>query len=122
MGVNANRFIKNVGLEQFSLCGLNHLPVATAISSENAVPCQPVIQPPRAPKRLNQQHLALPLLAEGRVYFFGKEGKCAVLKAGNPFEKLAENLLEGTLGATPAIVGQANDLRTGRHPYRIGRE
>ena len=36
-------------------------------------------------------HLASPLLAEGRVYFFGKDGKTTVVKAGQPFGKLAEN-------------------------------
>lgn len=71
-------------------------------------------------ERLNQQHLASPLLAEGRVYFFGKEGKTTVVKAGQTFEKLAENQLEGTVIATPAVVDGSIFLRTDTHLYRIG--
>ena len=70
-------------------------------------------------ERMNQQHLASPLLAEGRVYFFGKEGKSTVVKAGKKFEKLAENQLDGTVVATPAIVDGTIFLRTDTHLYRI---
>lgn len=73
-------------------------------------------------ERLNQQHLASPLLAEGRVYFFGKEGKTTVVKAGKTIEKLSENLLEGTVIATPAIVDGTIYLRTDTHLYRIGKK
>ena len=73
-------------------------------------------------ERLNQQHLASPLLAEGRVYFFGKDGKCTVVKADKKFEKLSENHLEGTVIATPAIVDRTIYLRTDTHLYRIGKK
>ncbi|MSU57852.1 MAG: serine/threonine protein kinase [Pedosphaera sp.] len=73
-------------------------------------------------ERLNQQHLASPLLAEGRVYFFGKEGKTTVVKAAKQFEKLAENQLDGTVIATPAIVDGTIFLRTDTHLYRIGKK
>jgi hypothetical protein len=73
-------------------------------------------------ERMNQQHLASPLLAEGRIYFFGKSGKTTVIKAGKQFEKLAENLLEGDVVATPAIVDGSIFLRTDGYLYRIGKE
>lgn len=73
-------------------------------------------------ERLNQQHLASPLLAEGRVYFFGKEGKTTVVKADKKFEKLAENQLDGTVIATPAIIDGTIFLRTDTHLYRIGKK
>ncbi len=73
-------------------------------------------------ERMNQQHLASPLLAEGRIYFFGKSGKTTVIKAGKQFEKLADNLLEGDVVATPAIVDGTIFLRTDTHLYRIGKE
>ena len=73
-------------------------------------------------ERMNEQHLASPLLAEGRLYFFGMNGKTTVVKAGKSFEKLAENRLEGTVVATPAIVDQTIFLRTDTHLYRIGKE
>ena len=71
---------------------------------------------------MNQKHLASPLLAEGRVYFFGMSGKTTVIKAGKQFEKLAENQLEGDVVATPAIVDRTIFLRTDTHLYRIGKE
>ncbi len=73
-------------------------------------------------ERLNQQHLASPILAEGRVYFFGKEGKCTVVKADKKFEKLAENQLDSPVVATPAIVDRTIYLRTDSHLYRIGKK
>jgi len=73
-------------------------------------------------ERLNQQHLASPLLADGRVYFFGKDGKTTVARAGKSFEKLAENLLDGVVVATPAILDRTIFLRTDSHLYRIGKE
>lgn len=73
-------------------------------------------------ERMNQQHLASPLLAEGRIYFFGKGGKTTVLQAGKQFERLAENLLEGDVVATPAIVDGTIFLRTDTHLYRIGKQ
>jgi outer membrane protein assembly factor BamB len=77
---------------------------------------------PHWQERQNQRHFASPLLAEGRIYFFGNEGKCTVVKADKKFEKLAENQLEGTVVATPAIVDGAIFLRTDTHLYRIGKE
>jgi len=73
-------------------------------------------------ERLNQQHLASPLLAGGRVYFFGKEGKTTVVKAARTFEVLAENQLDGTVIATPAMVDGTIFLRTDTHLYRIGKQ
>lgn len=72
-------------------------------------------------KRLGGTYLASPLSAEGRVYFFGMNGKTTVVKASKPFESLAENSLEGPLAATPALVDRSIFLRTDRHLYRIGR-
>jgi len=73
-------------------------------------------------ERMNEPHLASPLLAGGRVYFFGKEGKTTVVKAGQPFERLAENQLDGPVVATPAIVDRTIYLRTDTHLYRIGKQ
>jgi len=73
-------------------------------------------------ERMNEQQLASPLLAEGRLYFFGMNGKTTVVKAGKPFEKLAENLLSGVVVATPAILDRTIYLRTDTHLYRIGKE
>ena len=70
-------------------------------------------------ERLGGQHLASPLLADGRLYFFGQSGKTTVLKPGRQFERLAENAIEGTVVATPAFVGRTIFLRTDTHLFRI---
>jgi outer membrane protein assembly factor BamB len=69
--------------------------------------------------RLGEGTLASPIAAAGRVYFFGREGKTAVVKPGPTFEPLAENKLEGTLIATPAVAGKSLFIRTDTHLYRI---
>ena len=70
-------------------------------------------------ERLKGDHLASPILAAGRLYFFGKEGNATVLKAGSPPERLGEGRVEGLVTATPAAVGKVLYLRTDTHLYRI---
>lgn len=70
-------------------------------------------------ERLGEAHLASPLLAAGRIYFFGREGTTTVLKSSGAVERLAQNKLDGTVIATPAIVGTALFVRTDTHLYRI---
>ena len=70
-------------------------------------------------ERLGGLHLASPLYAEGRVYFFAQDGRATVVKAGRQFVKLAENRVEGPLVATPAIVDGAIVLRTDSELYRV---
>ncbi len=69
--------------------------------------------------RLGGTAMAAPVYAAGRVYFWGRDGKTVVLKAGRQMEKLAESQLGGTIVASPAIVGNAIFLRTDTHLYRI---
>jgi hypothetical protein len=73
-------------------------------------------------KRLGGRYLASPLYAEGRIYFFAFDGKATVVKAGRQFELLAENILEGPLVATPALLNRSIFLRTDSHLYRIGKQ
>jgi hypothetical protein len=70
-------------------------------------------------ERLGGSHLASPVCAAGRLYFFDQGGKATVLKAGRELARLADNKIEGTLVATPAIVDRAIYLRTDTHLYRI---
>jgi len=69
--------------------------------------------------RLGEGTLASPIVAAGRVYFFGKEGKTTVVKPGEAFDRLAENKLDGTVIATPAVAGKSLFVRTDTHLYRI---
>lgn len=73
-------------------------------------------------ERLGVDHLASPLYAEGRVYFFGQEGTATVVRAGRVFEKLAVNPIEGPLIATPAMTDGRILLRTDTRLYSIGND
>jgi hypothetical protein len=72
-------------------------------------------------ERIGGNHLASPLGAGGKLYFFSWEGKTTVLLPGKKFTRLAENQLEGPLVATPAVAGSAIYLRTDAHLYCIGK-
>jgi len=73
-------------------------------------------------ERIGGNHLASPLAADGRLYFFNREGKTTVLKPGKHFVRLAENPLEGPLAATPAVAERAIYLRTDAHLYCIEKQ
>jgi outer membrane protein assembly factor BamB len=70
-------------------------------------------------ERVQGNYSASPLLAEGRLYIFSEEGKCAVLAASREFKKLGESTLPSGVMATPAIAGKAIYLRTKTDLYRI---
>jgi outer membrane protein assembly factor BamB len=70
-------------------------------------------------ERLGGPHLASPVCAARRLYFFDRDGKTTVLKAAKQFVRLAENRLEGPVAATPAVVDRSILLRTDNHLYCI---
>ena len=69
--------------------------------------------------RIGGNHSASPLLADGRIYFFNREGETMVIKPGPEFEILATNKLDGRFMASAAVAGKAFILRTDTHLYRI---
>ncbi|MCA9062669.1 MAG: PQQ-like beta-propeller repeat protein [Planctomycetaceae bacterium] len=69
--------------------------------------------------RLSGDYSASPLLAEGRLYFFGQNGTATVLEDSGSFQQLAKNQLEDGFMASPAVAGKALFLRTTSHLYRI---
>ena len=70
-------------------------------------------------ERLGSGCLASPIAAAGRLYFFSRDAKTTVLKAGKEFSRLEENSLDGFMVATPAVVDRSLFLRTDTHLYRI---
>jgi outer membrane protein assembly factor BamB len=62
---------------------------------------------------------ASPLFADGRIYFFGEDGKTVAMRPGQQPETLAENEVDGRIMASVAIADQAFFLRTDTHVYRI---
>lgn len=70
-------------------------------------------------ERLGVGFSASPVLAAGRLYWTAEDGRTTVLRPGPTVEVLAVNRLEGTVKASPAVVGKALLLRTDTHLYRI---
>ena len=70
-------------------------------------------------KRIGKKFWASPLYADGRIYFFGNDGRTTVIAPGKAFRKLAENQLDGRLLATAAAVDGALILRTDKALYCI---
>lgn len=62
---------------------------------------------------------ASPVAAGGRVYIFGRNGVCAVLKQGKTLEVLSTNRLAEKTDATPALVGKQMFVRGKESLYCI---
>jgi outer membrane protein assembly factor BamB len=70
-------------------------------------------------ERLKGRHSASPIYAAGRIYFFSEKNLTTVIEPGREFHMLAENQLEESLLATPAVTGDAMILRSKTHLYRL---
>jgi len=70
-------------------------------------------------ERFGGNYSASPVFVDGRIYFFGEDGRSVVIAPGRKYEPLATNQLGGRFMASPAIVGKAFILRTHSHLYRI---
>ena len=57
-------------------------------------------------RRIGGKFTASALYADGRIYFFGEDGKTTVIAAGREFKKLAENQLDSGFMAAPAVSGR----------------
>ncbi len=69
--------------------------------------------------RVGGNYSASPLLAGDFIYLFSQEGKTTVIKAGGPFEVVAENELSEGCNASAAVDGSALIVRTTTQLYRI---
>ncbi|MBI5819164.1 MAG: PQQ-binding-like beta-propeller repeat protein [Verrucomicrobia bacterium] len=72
-------------------------------------------------QKIGGEFSASPISAEGRIYFFDREGKITVIQAGREFKQLAANQLDEGFMASPAVSGKALFLRTKTHLYRVER-
>jgi len=72
-------------------------------------------------EKLKDQFNASVLYASGNIYLFSLKGKTYVIEPGQTYKLVAENLLEGQVKATPAIVGDNIIFRTDKFLYRIGK-
>jgi len=69
--------------------------------------------------RLSGNFAASPVLADGKIYYCGEEGKTFVVEANRDLKLLATNVLNEGCMASPAVLGKAIFLRTRTHLYRI---
>ena len=69
------------------------------------------------------QVYASPVLVDGRLYYFDRHGKTAVLEARPEFVQLARNQLEdrSRFDASPAIAGEHLLVRSGKFLYCLGK-
>lgn len=72
-------------------------------------------------KRVGGSHWASPLYADGKIYFFSKEGRVPVISAEREFQLVAENRLDASFIASPATAGEALLLRSRTHLYHVAR-
>lgn len=68
-------------------------------------------------KRLRGKFGASPIYANGLIYFMNKKGVTSVIRPGNEFEQVSENILEKGIWASPAVVGNSLIIRTETHLY-----
>lgn len=63
-----------------------------------------------------------PIAVAGRLYYFDRSGAAIVLKDGPEFEILAENQLDETVDASPAVIGDVMYVRGEKSLYAIAEE
>ena len=64
-------------------------------------------------------YAASPVAADGRLYFTNDEGDTFVVRAGDEYELLAKNSVDGTVLSTPAASNGLLVIRTLTHVYGI---
>jgi outer membrane protein assembly factor BamB len=62
---------------------------------------------------------ASPVGADGRVYVMDRDGNSMVIRNQQKFEVLAQNKLEDTFDASPAIAGDELFLRGHKYMYCV---
>ncbi len=68
-----------------------------------------------------QGYTASPVAADGKLFFVSESGEVTVIRAGVEFEILAQNQMNETCMATPAISDGMMFIRTQYHLYGVGR-
>jgi outer membrane protein assembly factor BamB len=71
-------------------------------------------------ERLQGDHKASPLAADGKVYFINLLGRCTVVAAAAKFERLGDNKIDDDTVASPAVADGRLYLRGKKALYCIG--
>ncbi|MBY0232956.1 MAG: PQQ-binding-like beta-propeller repeat protein, partial [Gemmataceae bacterium] len=68
-------------------------------------------------RRVGGNYYSSPVVADGHLFVFDRDGKGHVLTADREGKIVATNKLDGKVNATPAIAGKALYVRTDTHLY-----
>lgn len=71
-------------------------------------------------ERLNGNHWASPVYADGRIYILSEEGTTVVLRPGTEYFEIARNELNETCFASMAVSDGQFFIRSDKHLYCIG--
>ncbi len=66
-----------------------------------------------------QNHWISPICADGKIYFFSKDGISSVIEASSEFKILSKNESDTVFVSMPAIAGDSMLIRSNTHLYRI---
>jgi outer membrane protein assembly factor BamB len=106
-------YVPSLLLDGDALCFVKHIqPFLTCVEAKTG---KTLFGPERLPGI--DGVYASPVGAAGRVYVVGRGGTTVVLRRGAPFETLAQNTLDDTFAASPAIAGDELYLRGERYLY-----
>jgi outer membrane protein assembly factor BamB len=70
-------------------------------------------------ERVGGHFAASPVYADGRLYFFDRDGLATVIQPGRELKVLARNKLDAGFMASPAVSGKSLYLRTKTSLYRV---
>ncbi|HBU59365.1 MAG TPA: hypothetical protein DEB48_05930, partial [Verrucomicrobiales bacterium] len=68
-----------------------------------------------------QNHWVSPIFADGKIYFFSRDGVFSVIEASSEFKVLSKNESDTVFVSMPAIVGDSMLIRSNAHLYRIAK-
>ena len=68
-----------------------------------------------------QNHWISPICADGKIYFFSKDGISSVIEASSEFKVLSKNESDTVFVSMPAIVEDSMLIRSDTHLYRIAK-
>jgi outer membrane protein assembly factor BamB len=72
-----------------------------------------------ARSRIGGNYSASPILSDGKLYLFSREGFCTILECTPEFTQVARMNLENPIMASPAVLGNDLILRSQNRLYRI---
>jgi len=70
-------------------------------------------------EKLKGKYNSSPVYIAGHIYFNSIRGETLVIKEGRELEMVAQNILDGDIWATPAVVNGAILMRTSKYLYKI---